>query len=95
MMHRRKIIVRIVTIATIAALMLLTVKALEVNRLINRVDEEIASTKKELEKEQEKIAAMKAEIEQIDSPEYIEKVAREKLGMVKEEDIVFKERPKP
>ena len=27
--------------------------------------------------------------------EYIEKVAREKLGMVKEEDIVFKERPKP
>ena len=95
MMHRRKIIVRIVTIATIAELMLLTVKALEVNRLINRVDEEIASTKKELEKEQEKIAAMKAEIEQIDSPEYIEKVAREKLGMVKEEDIVFKERPKP
>lgn len=95
MMHRRKIIVRIVTIATIAALMLLTVKALEVNRLINKVDDEITSTKKELQKENETIEAMKEEVEQIDSPEYIEKVAREKLGMVKEEDIVFKERPKP
>ncbi len=94
-MHRRKIIVRIVTIATIAALMLLTVKALEVNRLINKVDDEITSTKKELQKENETIEAMKEEVEQIDSPEYIEKVAREKLGMVKEEDIVFKERPKP
>lgn len=95
MMHRRKIIVRIVTIATIAALMLLTVKALEVNRLISRVDDEIASTKKELEEEYKKIATMKEEIEQMDSPEYIEKVAREKLGMVKEEDIILKKRPKP
>lgn len=95
MVRRRKIIVRVTTIATIAVLMVLTVKALEVNRLIHKVDAEIAATKKELQEDYEKIEAMKEEVEKIDSPEYIEKVAREKLGMVKEEDIVLRERPKP
>ncbi len=57
---------------------LLNMKGLELNRVESRIDDE-TKLNEELSKEKE----------MIQSDEYIEKVAREKLGMVKKDQKVY------
>ena len=48
----------------------------------------VKDRERELVREQEKNTRLKAEFEQVQSPEFIEREAREKLGMVKEGEAV-------
>ncbi|PHV70364.1 septum formation initiator [Sporanaerobium hydrogeniformans] len=70
----------------------LGVKGYQVNNLIKRVERQVEEDKKILQEEQEKLSELQKEVTEIDTPEYIEKVAREQLGMVRKEDIIFKEK---
>ena len=56
---------------------------------ITKNEEEIAKLEEKIEYEKkraEEVESMKAKV---DTDEYIEKVAREKLGMIKRDEIVF------
>lgn len=92
MIKNKKAISRLVTMITLLILGTLGVKAVEINHIVKELDKQIAETQKEVEENKMKIEDLKKERESMDTPEYIEKVAREKLGMVKADDIVFKEK---
>jgi len=58
-------------------------------RILDAKNQEMAKIEKKIEEEQKANEELKKEIEIIDSDEYKEKVAREKLGMVKKNERVF------
>lgn len=55
---------------------------------IKRIQENISISQEQLEKLKEKNLKLESDLEKIDSDEYIEKLARERLGMVKEGEKV-------
>lgn len=83
---------RLALVVSVGIIFYLGNKAREVNHIIAKLDTQIQAANKELEKEQETLDTLQKERESMGSLEYIEYIAREKLGMVKEEDIVFKEK---
>ncbi|WP_070001072.1 FtsB family cell division protein [Cellulosilyticum sp. I15G10I2] len=85
-------IFRLTFIITILIVVILGMKGYQLNKLIKRVDHQISMDKKELGINAEQLKSLQNEITQMDTLEYIEKVAREELGMVKESDIVFREK---
>ncbi|MDF2613236.1 MAG: Septum formation initiator [Clostridia bacterium] len=88
----KKIILHITFIITGIIIMVLSVQGYQLSKLIKRVDNQIIIDKKELAAGKKELEKLENEVTQINTPEYIEKVAREELGMVKEEDIVFREK---
>jgi cell division protein FtsL len=66
-----------------AAAALFTVRALEVYRL-NRQAVQLAALKRSL---QEQNAVLREEIKLLHTPEYVEKIAREQLGLVKPGEV--------
>ena len=92
MKKMKKIIIRITFIITSIMIIILSVQGYQLNRLIKRVDNQIAIDQKALTQGKKQLNQLKNEVTQINTPEYIEKVAREELGMVKKEDIVFREK---
>ncbi|MGL5674877.1 MAG: FtsB family cell division protein [Cellulosilyticaceae bacterium] len=77
---------------TVCAVAYLGLKAKEIGRIIGRLDEQILRAEEQQAKEETYLEELRIERENMDTLEYIEKVAREKLGMVKKDDIVFKEK---
>ena len=67
-------------------------KTVELNKVMQSVDEQIIQAQKKLEKENAELQALEEERDNMESLEYIERIARDKLGMVKKDDIVFKEK---
>ena len=92
MKSKKKVIWRITLLISIAVVAYLGIRAREVSTLIKQLDAQIMSAESTLMQEQEKLEQLKAERDHMNSLEYIEKIAREKLGMVKKDDIVFKEK---
>lgn len=88
----KKIIFRVTFIITILIFLMFGVQGYQLNRLIKRVDEQIGADRKELEDSKKQLNKLENEITKMDTPEYIEKIAREELGMVKKDDIVFREK---
>lgn len=58
-----------------------------------QLDQQIKQTQKEIAIESQRLGALEIEHANIDSLENVERVARDKLGLVKEDEIVFKMRP--
>ena len=70
--------------------MLLGVLLVEGHSLQNKIQQNevrYAQLEKQLKEEQ----ARTGEIEEMQSDEYVEKIAKEKIGLVKENEIIFKE----
>jgi cell division protein FtsL len=57
--------------------------------IINRYNQDFARLEQKIEEEEQRNSHLKREKEMLNSDEYIEKVAREKLGMVKEGERLF------
>jgi len=57
--------------------------------IINRYKQDFAQLEQKIEEEEQRNRQLKREKEMLDSDEYIEKVAREKLGMVKEGERLY------
>ncbi len=70
----------------------LSIKGYQVNNLIKRVEEQVEEEKKILLEEQNKLEALEKEVAEINTPEYIERIARNQLKMVREDEIVFKKK---
>jgi len=88
----KSIAVRIMFTITVLVLLGLGLSGYRLHKLIKRIDYQVALGKQELSKNKKQLEQLQLEVTQIDTPEYIEKVAREELGMVKKEDIIFKEK---
>lgn len=91
-MMNKKIVWRITLVASIGILIYFGFKTIELNNVIDSVDEQIIEAQKKLEKDKAELQALEDERDHMESLEYIERVARDKLGMVKKDDIVFKEK---
>ncbi|MDF2877219.1 MAG: Septum formation initiator [Clostridia bacterium] len=92
MKNIKQTIVRVVFILTFITISVLGVKSYQLNKLIKRVDQQIDLDQQMLRSRQKELEKLEQEITQINTPEYIEKIARGKLGMVKKEDIVLREK---
>ncbi|MGL6174237.1 MAG: FtsB family cell division protein [Cellulosilyticaceae bacterium] len=91
-MKNKQIIFSMFFVITVTTIIGLGLKAREFNKILSDLDSQITFSKAELNKDVKRLEELKKEKESMNSPEYIEKVAREKLGMVKKDDIVFKQK---
>ena len=88
----KKVIWRVTLMVSIGILIYFGFKTVELNKVMQGVDEQIIQAQKKLEKENAELQALEEERDNMESLEYIERIARDKLGMVKKDDIVFKEK---
>lgn len=79
--------IAILTVVTIGGLFVCNQKVKAVTKNINR---QIEIEQTAIDEKNQKLAELEAQIKEIDSHEYIKKVATEELGMVEEDTIVFK-----
>lgn len=91
-MINKKVIWRITVVACIGILVYFGFRAVELNKVIDTLDTQLVEANKKLEKEKQELETLEEERDNMESLEYIERVARDKLGMVKKDDIVFKEK---
>ncbi|MEF9959792.1 MAG: septum formation initiator family protein [Niameybacter sp.] len=91
-MKNKKIIWRITFVTCVSLLLYLGVRTVELNKVIGKLDGQLIEANKKLEQEKNVLDALNQEKENMNSLEYIERIARDKLGMVKKDDIVFKEK---
>lgn len=83
----------IVLSITLVVIVTLGYQSIRLIRVSRSLDQQIKETRKEVSIESQKLEALKVEYENIDSLNHVENVARDKLGMVKDDEIVFRERP--
>ena len=62
------------------------------NKLINNLEEKKLKTEMEIKELEKDIKGLSKEIENSDSLEFVEKVARDDLGMVKPREIIYIDR---
>lgn len=92
MKKRKKMIIRMLYTIIFAVGVWIGMKSLEIENIIEKLDYQIVAAEKELEDNKQQLSVLEEERKAMNTPEYIEKIAREKLGMVKKDDIVFKRR---
>lgn len=92
-MKQKKLVKRITVVITVCSLMGIAVSTYQINKLTKNIEVDIATNKVELEKNKTKLAELQKEMEDMDSIEYIERVAREQLGMVDPDTIIIREKP--
>jgi len=79
-----------VVVLTIVAIGGLFIYGQKVRVITKSIDRQIEIEQTAIDEKNEKLTQLQSQIEAIDSPEYIKKVATEELGMVEEDTIVFK-----
>lgn len=90
MKKRYKRIRNSTVILTIIAISGLFIYGQKVKVIIKSIDRQIEIEQTAIDEKNEKLTELQDQVEEIDSPEYIKKIATEELGMVEEDTIVFK-----
>ena len=80
-----------ITIVLCLLVGVLTVKGISLQQKVNANASRISSLNSQIEKEKQRTDEIDDLKEYMQTDEYIEKTAREKLGIVKDNDILFKE----
>lgn len=89
----KRIPISIIISIVMVIILTLGYQSIQIIQVSRNLDQQIKESKKEIVIEQEKLDSLQKQREQIDSLENVEKVAREKLGLVKKDEIVFKAKP--
>lgn len=92
-MKRKKLIKKITFGITICCLMGLVVSTYQINKLTRKIEVDIINNRVELEKQKNKLTELKKEMKDMESTEYIERIAREQLGMVDADTIIIRAKP--
>ncbi len=79
----------IISVAVLALCVALLVSCLQQQRKIRRYEESNAQLESEIQEQLERAEEIANLPEYIESDEYIEKIAREKFGMVYPDEIIF------
>lgn len=88
-MTKRNKKIALPTIVVSLVIAFLLIKGVMLQPEINQNKEKIDSLNGKITKQQQKLDELDELAEKVDTDEYIEKVAREKLGLVKENEIIF------
>ena len=88
-MTKRNKKIALPTIVVSLVIAFLLIKGVMLQPEINQNKEKIDSLNGQITKQQQKLDDLDELAEKVDTDEYIEKVAREKLGLVKENEIIF------
>ena len=88
-MTKRNKKIALPTIVVSLVIAFLLIKGVMSQPEINQNKEKIDSLNGQITKQQQKLDELDELAEKVDTDEYIEKVAREKLGLVKENEIIF------
>ncbi len=80
-----------ITVVLCCLVAMLTVKRISLQQKVNTNASRISSLDSQIEEEKQRTDEITALKEYMQTDEYIEKTAREKLGMVKDNEILFKE----
>ena len=90
--NNKKIPTSILRGTAILLVALLGYNGLRIAKLSSSLDQQLKETRKEAAAESQKLEELKIEYENIDSLHTVESIARDKLGYVKEDEIVFREK---
>ena len=80
-----------ITVVLCCLVAVLTVKGISLQQKVNANASRLHSLDSQIEEEKQRTDDITALKEYMQTDEYIEKTAREKLGMVKDNEILFKE----
>ena len=80
-----------ITVVLCCLVAVLTVKGISLQQKVNANASRLSSLDSQIEEEKQRTDDITALKEYMQTDEYIEKTAREKLGMVKDNEILFKE----
>lgn len=89
MTRKHKIISKVTMLVTLLAVSGLAVYGIKVHGMRQDIEREIADQKAALDEKEQNLSELKTQYEQMDSEEYIRKIATEELGMVDRDTIVF------
>lgn len=87
--NKSRLIYKVLGFVFISAFSLMVVKGITKQPEIESNNASIAELESKIEYEKNRIEEIENLKSKVDSDEYIEKVAREKLGMIKRDEIVF------
>lgn len=90
--YQNKAAMLVITFVVCILLVVLIVEGQKVNQKIAANAEEIANVQSQIDAENQRTEDIKALQEYMKSDEYIEKEAKEKLGLIKDNEIIFKEK---
>ena len=85
----RKRKLKISTIVILLAVLVMLIRGVMYQPQITDNYDKISELKAQIEYEQQRANEVDSLKENVDSDEYIEKIAREKLGMIRKDEIVF------
>lgn len=85
----RKMTLKLTTIALLAVVLFFMIKGIMLQPQITENYDKISELKAQIEYEQQRADEVDALKENVDTDEYIEKIAREKLGMIRKDEIMF------
>lgn len=92
MKKEKVIILRIAYVITILGVLWLFISGQSLRALNQKVDKELELEIEKVAEQENKFQELQKEIKDINSKDYIEKIATEQLGMVEEDMIVFREK---
>ena len=84
-----KINIKILTIVILAGVLIFLIQGIKLQPQITDNYDEINELKTQIEYEEQRAKEADALKEKVDTDEYTEKIARDKLGMVKKDEILF------
>ena len=84
---KRKI--KLTALILFIAVLILLINGIKLQPQITQNYDKISELKSKIEYEEQRAEEVDALKENVDSYEYIEKIAREKLGMIRKDEIVF------
>ncbi|OON94718.1 MAG: hypothetical protein ATN31_02695 [Candidatus Epulonipiscioides saccharophilum] len=83
---------KIIILSTAFSISLLSVRAFDINKTLKQTEMQLSHMSEDVDLLKQKIEDLEYQKTLVGTDEYIEKIAREKLGLIKEGDIIFKER---
>lgn len=82
----------LVRFLAITVVVVLGYQGIKMSQVAKSLDTQLEEVEKQIAVESKKLEELTIEYENIESPQTVEKIAREKLGLVKDDEIVFRER---
>ncbi len=77
----------------IAITMVLGYQGIRVRRFSQQLDQQLEKAEKEIGIESQILEDLQKQYEELDSLKNVERVARDKLGLVKDDEIIFRIKP--
>lgn len=72
-----------------------SIKGILTRQVINSYQKKIVNVQSEIKEDEARLEGLENELQQIDSLEYIEKVAQDRLGLVKSDAVIIKKKNTP